>query len=328
MHRRIQRLRPRAAHLDAANGTPGRSTCPGPRARHAAGGRWRPATSSSSRWPSAALLSSLRDPDAIVYRQQVLADCLEHPAVVRELYALAGEALKAEKSGRGAVHSDSPRTSCTDRCRCWSCSSTSSGGCGAMADEHADELRLSRVHALLRDARARSSTTTTSQTVEQHLTELKFKRGMLMSAELGTGNKGTQLHAPRAAATQRWLGRMRSTARGYSFTIPDRDDNGFRALERARGNGASTSSPTRSRSRSITSTASSPCCGSSSAFYVGCLNLHERLAREGRADLLPGAARRRASSRSPRAGSTTSASTLHLEHRVVGNDVDADGSRW
>jgi hypothetical protein len=31
------------------------------------------------------VLAGLGDPRAISYRQQVLADCLEHPAVVREL---------------------------------------------------------------------------------------------------------------------------------------------------------------------------------------------------------------------------------------------------
>jgi hypothetical protein len=32
------------------------------------------------------VLSSLHEPQAIVYRQRVLADCFEHPAIVRELY--------------------------------------------------------------------------------------------------------------------------------------------------------------------------------------------------------------------------------------------------
>ena len=37
-----------------------------------------------------ALLLSLLDPDEILYRQHILADCLAQPAVVRELYAVAG----------------------------------------------------------------------------------------------------------------------------------------------------------------------------------------------------------------------------------------------
>ncbi len=36
-----------------------------------------------------ALLCSLHDVDVIRYRQDVLADCLRQPAVVRDLYAIA-----------------------------------------------------------------------------------------------------------------------------------------------------------------------------------------------------------------------------------------------
>ena len=40
------------------------------------------------------LLASLPDPAAIRYRQQVLADCLALPTVVREMYAIAAGALE------------------------------------------------------------------------------------------------------------------------------------------------------------------------------------------------------------------------------------------
>ncbi|HEY4826624.1 MAG TPA: hypothetical protein VIH85_07640, partial [Solirubrobacteraceae bacterium] len=57
-----------------------------------------------------ALLLSMREPEAIAYRQQVLTDSLRQPAVVRELYGLAGEALRAERSIWGSLR-HSPRTS-------------------------------------------------------------------------------------------------------------------------------------------------------------------------------------------------------------------------
>ena len=44
-----------------------------------------------------AILSSLSDPDAVLYRQRVLADCLEHPETVRQLYELAIDALENER---------------------------------------------------------------------------------------------------------------------------------------------------------------------------------------------------------------------------------------
>ncbi len=43
------------------------------------------------------LLASLRDPEAIRYRQQILADCLAQPGVIREMYDLATGALQDKR---------------------------------------------------------------------------------------------------------------------------------------------------------------------------------------------------------------------------------------
>ncbi len=39
------------------------------------------------------VLRSLTEPEAIVYRQQALSDCLEHPEIVRGIYELTVETL-------------------------------------------------------------------------------------------------------------------------------------------------------------------------------------------------------------------------------------------
>jgi hypothetical protein len=70
-----------------------------------------------------ALLLSLRDPGAIAYRQGVLAEFLDHPDVVRELYGLAGEALKAEKSIWGSGSGTHRAAWWVTRCKRWRCSS-------------------------------------------------------------------------------------------------------------------------------------------------------------------------------------------------------------
>jgi len=57
-----------------------------------------------------ALLVSLRDPDEIVYRQQVLTDCVENQPVVRDIYRLAGEPLQAETSVSRGLFNSSPRS--------------------------------------------------------------------------------------------------------------------------------------------------------------------------------------------------------------------------
>ena len=126
--------------------------------------RWRRATSSCSRSSKRALLLSLRDPEAIVYRQQVLADCLEHPAVVRELYALAGEALKAEKSDLGRpLHWDSPRnllSTSVQKMELFVGFSQAAARDGRRA--RGEKFSSPGFDAVLRDAPAKSSTTPTS----------------------------------------------------------------------------------------------------------------------------------------------------------------------
>ncbi len=43
------------------------------------------------------VLSSLHDPEEIVYRQHVLQDCIERPQVAREIYGIALGAIEAER---------------------------------------------------------------------------------------------------------------------------------------------------------------------------------------------------------------------------------------
>ena len=54
----------------------------------------------------AAVLSPLARADEIVYRQQVLADCIARPELARELYALAQAALASHK--KMTLRSSSP----------------------------------------------------------------------------------------------------------------------------------------------------------------------------------------------------------------------------
>jgi hypothetical protein len=59
-----------------------------------------------------AVLASLHEPEAILYRQHILADCLERSDIVREMYAIAVEGIEREKklwgwsrqSSEGVLH--------------------------------------------------------------------------------------------------------------------------------------------------------------------------------------------------------------------------------
>ena len=138
--------------------------------------------------------------------------------------------------------------------------------------------------------------------------------------------------ASRAAATssgrqreQRWTERLPfgNRSASYSFTIPPRDENGFKSLEQIRGKGinrvANSVAQSADHVKSFFSVLRLEL-----AFYLGCLNLHDRLAGKQEPVCFP---------EPLAAGQLTLTAqgiydvglTLHLQNRVIGNDVNADG---
>ena len=270
-----------------------------------------------------AILSSLTDPGAVVYRQRVLADCLEHPEAVRQLYELAINALENERKARSLWHMASPGSIVYRSVQVLTLQVEILKRLRQIAEEHAGNFRsegFRRFFAMLREELSDDYL----QTVEHHLRELEFKRGLLESAELAKGNKGRR-YIVRTQREQRWTERFSFGNRspGYTFTIPARDENGFRALEEIRGKGINLVADAVAQSADHVKSFFSML-RIELAFYLGCLNLRERLEEKGEPVCFP----------TPfAAGKLTLAAegiydvclTLHLADRVVGNDLNADG---
>ena len=69
-----------------------------------------------------AVLLSLDDVDTILYRQEILKDCVKNAAIVRDLYAIAVEAIERERKVWRMSSPDSLHTSsCSNRWKCWRC---------------------------------------------------------------------------------------------------------------------------------------------------------------------------------------------------------------
>jgi hypothetical protein len=249
------------------------------------------------------LLSSLTDPEAIVCRQRVLADCLERPAIVRQLYDLAMEALESERKVGSLWHNDRPDTILHRSVQALTLHVDVLKRLRQIADEQAENFRsegFTRFFAMLREELADDYL----QTLEHHLGELEFKRGVLESAALGKGNKGRS-YIVRRQRERRWTERLPFGSRtpGYSFTIPPRDESGFKALEEIRGKGINLVANAVAQSADHVKSFFAML-RLELAFYLGCLNLRERLDEKGEPTGFPTRSPR-ASSRSPRRASTT-----------------------
>jgi hypothetical protein len=270
-----------------------------------------------------ALLSSLTRPEAIVHRQHVLADCLEHSSVVREIYQIAVEAIQGEKRIWG-VFLGSPDSILYRSVEVLELFVGFLKRLRTMADEHAGEFRsegFGRFFAML----AKELDDEYFQAIEDHLRELKFRRGVLISAQLGKGNKAIRHVLRTLPREQSWMERIFARRRsGYSFEIPARDENGFRALAELRGKGINLVANALAQSTDHILSFFSML-RAELAFYVGCLNLHAHLVEKGEPTCFPVA----------RLGGPALAAralydvclTFHLDGRVVGNDVDAD-NKW
>jgi hypothetical protein len=265
------------------------------------------------------MLLSLSEPDAIIYRQQVLADCLDNPSVARDLYALAGAAIRAEKSVWGGWFTDSSKARLH---RCVEVMELLVGflkRLRATADAHSDDFRsegFARFFSML----AEELDDEYFHVLDRHLTELKFTGGTLLSAQLGAGNRGRNYRL-RQSRGQPWLKRVFDRS-SYSFTIPARDDSGFRALGELEDRGLNVVANALAQSTDHV-VSLFVMLRTEIGFYVACLNLREQLVAAGTPTAFPVVLGRDQVSLSAH-GLCDVALALTVKQPVVGNDISAD----
>jgi len=273
------------------------------------------------------VLTSLSDPQAIVYRQRVLEDCLEQPAVVRQMYDVAVEAVLGSKKIYRGIFARSP-----DATLRWSVEALElfTGllrRLREIADTCGAGFRSEGFSALFATL-ARELSDDYFETVASHLSQLRFRGGVLLSAGLGPGHKGIRYVLRRAAPGKPgWLSRISGTGRpGYTLRISDRDESGHQALAELRGRGINLAANALAQSTDhILSFFTMLRC--ELGFYIGCLNARDRLAQKQEpvcfpVPLPPGGPGPALSFR----GLYDACLSLRLEDgRAVGNDASADG---
>jgi len=276
------------------------------------------------------LHSGLTSPAEIVYRQHVLADCIDHPDVVRGLYDLAVETLTEEKRTIGFTLRDSPESIAYRARQQMQLYAKMFRRLRELADMHAARFRsegFTRFFAMLS---AELGDEYLAE-VEAQIGELEFRHGTLMSVRLGPGNKGVG-HVLRRHPKQGWQDWMSGLSKrsAYSFTVPERDDNGLLALSDLTNRGLNGASNALAQSADHIR-AFFGLLRAELGFYLSCLNLRDRLVTTGAPVCFPVPGRPvlyHADHLSLSARGLYDASlALSLPGRAVGNDVDADGKQ-
>lgn len=278
-----------------------------------------------------AFLASIRDPKSILYRQEILADCLSQPNVIREMYAIAIEAIESERKvwslmwERDASSALHRSTEVLQLCvnplrRLWQ-----------IAENNDQQFRsegFKRFFAMIDTELGEEY----MRNVEEHLERLEFNNGVLMSAGIGSECKGgNYVLRKMPVVKQNWLGRMQGWVNelmskadpALVYEVDERDEAGFRILGdlRARGILHVATALTQSTDHILSFF---QMLRLELGFYICCLNLHERLALRGEPICIPdplpsGDSGFRCE------GLYDICLSLRLDERTIGNDVNCDG---
>ncbi|SNY52544.1 MutS-related protein [Paractinoplanes atraurantiacus] len=254
----------------------------------------------------------------VVYRQDVLADCLREPKLGRELYELAGRAVEAQRAAARSVYFDSPETllnqsiatltsfvgllrelrSLVDRYR----SRVSSAGFQqffAMVGDQFDDEYLASATA--------------------RIGQLGLDGNLLVSARLGAGNQSEGFALRRPERQARGLFRRNTTPKA-TYKLPYGDEAASRALSSLRDQAlAGLAGAADQSARHVLAFFTT--LRTEVAFYLGCLNLREALIARGAAVCRPTLH----DSAFAFAGLYDPSLQLRLDHPAATNDLDAGG---
>lgn len=224
-----------------------------------------------------ALLSSLKEINAIQYRQEILQDCLNHPAVIRALYQIPIDVTERKRHSWLGIFTHSPSSVLSGAVEMMSVYILYLRKLQRIAAENAQVFRSAgfmRFFAMLQQ----ELTDEFFAMAQYHLKQLKFQNGVLISVELGKGNEGKQyvLRLP-SAKNKNWLKEVFSNKKvAYSFTLSERDDAGARALSELTDRGVNNAADALAQAADHIEAFFSVL-RNELAFYVGCINLKEQL---------------------------------------------------
>jgi DNA mismatch repair ATPase MutS len=270
-----------------------------------------------------AILSGVADVDTIRYRQHVYADCSKNAHIVRQIYQIAIDGIEGERKGYWSFYARYPSGILHRAVEVLQMFVEALKRLRRLADQHANEFSSEGFSTLLSMLQAELSDGY-FQEIETHLNTLKFRYGVLISAQLSKANKGRNYALRRPYRDDRnWLTKLLSEKPlSYSFQLHPRDEAGAKALSNINDRGVNLVANALAQSTDHI-LSFFQMLRTELAFYIGCLNLHTRLAERGEPICFPvpyQAGRRKLKFINLRDASLA----LSMDKPVVGNDINAD----
>jgi DNA mismatch repair ATPase MutS len=274
-----------------------------------------------------AILTGLEnDADTILYRQAALKDTVRNHAVVQRIYDLTVEVIENKQRQWWSVTSQLPGTILYGSVQMLTIFADALGKLRGIADEHAGQFESEGFRSFFAQLQTELSDEYLAR-VRTHLKELSFRRGVLVSADLGEGNQGTNYVLRKPPAKRQWwrdwiLARRQSK---FTFHLDPRDEAGAKTVDELRNRGINLVANAAGQSadhifsfivRLRTEL----------AFYLACVNLLRQLQQRAVPVCYPAPAPP-GSRRHCCVGLRDVCLALNMTEPVVGNDLEADGKQ-
>ena len=205
--------------------------------------------------------------------------------MIRDLYDVAVAAITAERQVIGWIFRDSPDTILHRSHQLLRIYAEVFRGLRNIADASAESFRsegFTRFFAMI----AAELDDDYFAEMEAQLSELDFRRGTLISAGLGKGLKGAG-YVLRRQPEQTWRDRIPGMNRtGYTFTIAAQDETGMRTLSDLESRGMNGTANALAQSADHIKDFFQML-RAELGFYLGCLNLRDRLMAKGQSVCFP-----------------------------------------
>jgi MutS domain V len=285
---------------------------------------------------AAFMAATSNDVATIEYRQAALKDCLGNPQVVRDLYSLTGEAFQRLKKMWSRFR-EYPSSLLEDSLARMQIFIDVLRTMRNLSDRHSAEFHSEGFSNLFKML-ARELDDEYFALVDKQLNRLSFRNGVLVSAGLGRGLRGGNYTLRRPLKPEgnwlvralkevyQWLvsqGLIRGRPDGYTLYLAPRDEAGAQAMSELRDRGVAIAADALAKSVDHID-GFFQMLRTELAFYVGCLNLHERLLELHAPFTFPSAKEVSAAVFSSK-DLYDICLALSMNKRAVGNEIAADG---
>ena len=225
-----------------------------------------------------AILSGLNnDVDTILYRQNILKDCLKNSNTVKTIYKLVVEAIERQNEHWYGLFRKHPSAILSDSLHRLPIFMDALKKINNIEIENTHKFESKGFFQFFTMFREEFSDAYFTE-IQDHLNRLNFPNGMLIGAKLGKFNKGDcyTLRKPQNEK-QSWLERvLPKKSNDYTFYIHPSDESGAEALSGLKNKGIN-----------LVANALGQSCDcllsffnmlrTELAFYIGCINLYEQL---------------------------------------------------